>query len=69
MLILNDIAYITEWYINQVRVIDLVTEETIASIPVNGLPEDIITNEGSIFVSINMNSDWSSANLVIKINV
>ncbi|MBC8197596.1 MAG: T9SS type A sorting domain-containing protein [Candidatus Marinimicrobia bacterium] len=69
LLIVNDLIYITEWNTNQIRVLDLNSESIIATIPVNGLPEDIITNGEFIYVSITMNSDWSSANSVIELDL
>jgi len=69
LLIVNDLIYITEWNTNQIRVLDLNSESIIATIPVNGLPEDIITNGEFIYVSITMNSDWSSGNSVIELDL
>ena len=69
LLIVNDLIYITEWNTNQIRVLDLNSESIITTIPVNGLPEDIITNGEFIYVSITMNSDWSSANSILELDL
>jgi len=68
MLIYNDLAYFTNWNSMDIQIMDLNTFNIINSIPVNGLPEDIITDGQNIWVSIIMNSDWSNGNKVIKLN-
>lgn len=68
IIIIDNYAFITEWYTNQVRVLDLITEDIVSNISVNGLPEDIIEVNDMLYVSLNMNSDWTSANTVIEIN-
>ena len=64
----SNTAYITNWYTQDVKIMDLETFEIINSIPVNGLPEDIIFDGENIWVSITLNADWSDGSTVIKLN-
>ena len=68
MEIYNGNAFITEWYTNQIRVINLEIDETISTISVDGMPERIIMQENFFYVSINMNPDWTASEKVLKIN-
>ena len=61
-------AYITNWYSQDIKIMDLDTYEITNSIAVNGLPEDIIFDGNNIWVSITLNSDWSDGNTVLKID-
>ena len=60
--------YITNWYSQDIKVMNLETLEITNSIAVNGLPEDIIYDGENIWVSITLNADWSDGNTVIKLN-
>ncbi len=64
MVILNEIGYVTQWYSASVGVLDLEALEFTGQIPVAGLPEDIVTDGEFLYISITMDSDWSSTNLV-----
>ena len=64
----SNTAYITNWYTQDIKIMDLETFEIINSIPVNGLPEDIIFDGENIWVSITLNADWSDGSTVIKLN-
>ena len=68
MIVYNRKGFITNWYSMDIKVLDLDTLEFLASIPVNGLPEDIINHGESIWATVPMNSDWSNGNTVLKIN-
>tara|TARA_B110000014_G_scaffold261400_1_gene253031 strand:+ start:1605 stop:2861 length:1257 start_codon:yes stop_codon:yes gene_type:complete len=68
MLMHNNLAYFTNWNSMDIKIMDLDTFNIINSIPVNGLPEDIITDGQNIWISITMNSDWSNGTKVIKLN-
>mgnify|MGYP001277493820 CR=1 FL=1 len=68
MLIHNNLAYFTNWNSMDIKIMNLDTFEIIGSIPVNGMPEDIITDGQNIWVSITMNADWTDGNTVIKLN-
>ena len=64
----NGYLYFTNWYSQSIKYIDLNTFEIIGEILVDGLPEDIVSDGDHIWVTINMNSDWSDGNKVLKIN-
>ena len=64
----SNTAYITNWNTQDIKVMNLETMEIINSIPVNGLPEDIIYDGENIWASITLNADWSDGNKVIKLN-
>jgi len=64
----SNTAYITNWYTQDIKIMDLETFEIINSITVNGLPEDIIFDGENIWVSITLNADWSDGSTVIKLN-
>ena len=61
-------AYITNWYTQDIKIMNLETFEITNSIPVNGLPEDIIFDGEYIWVSITANADWTDGSTVIKLN-
>ena len=61
-------VYITNWYSQDIKIMDLDTYEITNSIAVNGPPEDIIFDGDNIWVSITLNSDWSDGNTVLKID-
>ena len=58
-------AYITCWYIKGILALNLDTYEIDDTVAINGLPENILANHGKLYVSIAMNSDWSSSDKVI----
>ena len=68
MIVFNNKIFITEWNTYQIRVLDLNAESQIATISTDGMPEDILEVNGKIYVSINMNSDWSAGNSVLEID-
>ncbi len=68
MEIYNGFGYITEWYTNQIAILNLDTYEFISGIPVEGMPEDIVAYDSYLFASITMDADWSSSNKVVKID-
>jgi hypothetical protein len=68
LIIKDEVIYITEWNTNQIRVLDLTSESIITTIPIDGMPEDIIAKDDNIYVSITMDADWSPANSVIEID-
>jgi len=61
-------AYVTTWY-NGILVIDLDNMTIYDTIEVNGMLEDIIISDQNAFVSISMNSDWSTNDEVVKIDL
>jgi len=68
MEIYNGNAFITEWNTNQIRVFDLDNDQTISTIEVNGMPEQIFMHENYFYISINMNSDWTASERLLKLN-
>ena len=48
MIVYNRKAFITNWYSMDIKVLDLDTLEFLDSIPVNGLPEDIIKQNAAL---------------------
>jgi hypothetical protein len=65
----NNIGYITEWYTNAILKIDIETFEIIDSIAVDGLPEDMVIENGILYVSITLDSAWQNNNKIISIDV
>ena len=66
--IFDGLAYFTNWNTSDIKVLELENFEIINTIPVIGLPEDIISDGYALWVSIIMNEDWSDGNKVLKIN-
>ena len=64
----SNTAYITNWNTQDIKLMNLETFEITNSIPVNGLPEDIIFDGEYIWVSITANADWTDGSTVIKFN-
>lgn len=61
-------AYITCWYLNGIAVLDLYSYTLVDTLPVNGMPEEILESDGYFYVSLKMNSDWSDGNQVLKLD-
>ena len=68
MVVYENKIFITEWYTNQIRVLDLNNQNQIALIATDGMPENLLEVNGKIYVTINMNLDWSAGNSVIEID-
>ena len=71
MVIINDKVYFTNWNSKDVKVLNLTTYAIDSSIPIEGLPEDIITDGINLWVSIpNLElNDPSDGTKVVKINL
>ena len=71
MVIVNDKVYFTNWNSKDVKVLNLTTYAIDSSIPIEGLPEDIITDGINLWVSIpNLElNDPSDGTKVVKINL
>ena len=69
MIVVDDELYFTNWYSMDVKKINLETLEIESSIPMPGLPEDIIVKNNLLYVSIVMNSDWSNGSQVVSIDM
>ena len=68
MLVHDNHLYFTNWYSQDVKKLNLSNLEITQEFPVPGLPEDIIVSNGSLFVSITMNTDWTDGNLVVELD-
>ena len=69
MVVFENKLYFTNWNTKDVKSLDLSTltiDEL--SMPVDGLPESIVETEGELFVGIMMNSDYSDASRVLRID-
>ena len=65
----NNYLYFTNWNSHDIKYISLNTLEIMGSINLDGLPEDIVIDGDYLWVTINMNLDWSDGNRVLKINI
>ncbi|MFH1214076.1 MAG: hypothetical protein V1681_08290, partial [Candidatus Neomarinimicrobiota bacterium] len=61
-------AFITCWYLPGILSLDLNTWQIDDTISINGLPDNIIADNGRLYTSIAMNTDWSSADIVIALD-
>ena len=71
MVIINEKVYFTNWNSKDVKVLNLTTYAIDSSIPIEGLPEDIITDGINLWVSIpNLELyDTNDGTKVVKINL
>ena len=69
LVVVDDKVYFTNWNTQDVKVLNMVNYNIETSISVDGLPESIVTDGSYLWVGITMNSDWSSASSVVKIDV
>ena len=69
LVIVDDKVYFTNWNTQDVKVLNLFNYVIEESIPIDGLPEDIIFDGTDLWVAITMNEDWSSANKVSRIDI
>ena len=69
LLVLNDKVYFTNWNTQDVKVFNLFNYVVESSISVDGLPEDIMFDGTDLWVTITMNSDWSSASSICRIDM
>ena len=69
MVIVNNKIYFTNWNSKDVKILNLTTYAIESSIPIEGLPEDIMFDGTNLWVTITMNSDWSPASTVSKIDI
>jgi len=67
--IVNDIAYISCWYLNGILCIDLQDYSIIDTLSCNGLPEDLLYYNNKLYTSITMNPDWSSSDKVLEFDL
>ncbi len=69
LVIINDKIYFTNWNTKDVKVFNLFNYTIETSIPLDGLPESIISDGSYLWVGINMEEDYSSGNSVVKIDI
>ena len=69
MVVVNNKLYFTNYYTQDVKVLNLSTYYIEDSFPLDGLPESIVSDGTNLWVAINMNADYSSASSVVKINI
>ncbi len=62
-------GYVSCWNVNGIIVIDLLTDTIMDTISVGGMPEMMVMHNGNIYTSIAMNSDWSSSERIISVDV
>ena len=68
MVVYNNYLYFTNWYSQDLKKINLANWELDSSAVMPGLPEDIVYNNGLLYISITMNADWTDGNLVIAVD-
>lgn len=61
-------AYVTTWN-SGILIVELNTHTLTDTIPVDGMTEDILIHNGFAYVGVPMNSEWSTNNLVLKIDL
>ena len=69
LLVLDNKVYFTNWNTQDVKVFNLFNYAIEASIPIQGLPEDIMFDGTDLWVTVTMNSDWSSASSISRIDM
>jgi len=67
--IINNIAYVSCWYLNGILCIDLDDYSFIDTLVCNGLPEDLLYYNDKLYSSITMNLDWSSSDKVLEFDL
>lgn len=67
--IINNIAYVSCWYLGGIVVIDLDEYAIIDTLNLGALPEDLLYYNEHLYATITMNADWSAANRVIAFDV
>ena len=71
MVIVDNKLYFTNWNSHDVKVLDLVTFSIISSIPLDGIPEDIVSKDEDLYVSISQLElyDTNNGSTVVQINI
>ncbi len=65
----NDKIYITNWNSEDIKVFNLYTYAIESSISINGKPEGIVAKDGSLWVALVNNSDWSTGTYVNEYDI
>ena len=69
MFVDNDRVYFTNWNTKDVKYLNLFNYKIEKLVDLEGLPEGIIKKENDLFIAINMNEDYSSANKVVRYDI
>jgi hypothetical protein len=69
LVVVDDKVYFTNWNTKDIKVLNLFNYNIESSISVDGLPESIVTDGSYLWVGIMMNSDYSSASSVVKVDI
>ena len=69
LVVVEDKVYFTNWNTKDVKVLNLFNYNIESSIPVDGLPESIVSDGSYLWVGIMMNEDYSSASSVVKVDM
>ena len=64
----GDTGYVSCWNLSAILILDLSMSSVIDTIPVSGMPEYMVLDDTSLYVSIPLNSDLSSSNFVVEIS-
>ena len=67
--IINNKIYFTNWNTQDIKIFNLFNYAIEESISLDGLPEDIMFDGTDLWVTITMNSDWSPASQVVRVDV
>lgn len=67
--IVNDIAYVSCWYLSGILCINLQDYSVIDTVNCGGLPEDLLYYNDKLYASITMNPDWSSSEKVLEFDL
>ncbi len=69
MVIVGDRAYVSAWNLAGLAVIDLITNSVDDTIPLGGLPEDVLASGSHLYVAMTMDEYWVADNKVLVVDV
>jgi hypothetical protein len=69
LVVVDDKVYFTNWNTKDIKVLNLFNYNIESSISVDGLPESIVSDGSYLWIGIMMNSDYSSASSVVKVDI
>ncbi len=69
MTVLDGLGYVSCWNLQGILVIDLLTDSFLDTIPVSGLPEDILIVNNKLYVAITMDTDWHDGEMVAEYDI
>jgi len=69
LVVVNDKIYFTNWNSQDIKIFNLFNYVLESPISVPGLPEGIIEKDGTLWVAITMNSDWSPGQSVLQYDI